>query len=158
MVANEELQPVVLRLPQRLAGIVRRLAAQESNSSISSIISHCINLRHSIYHHGCRDTPSVLDEIPCRQGSTLVKGYLTSSTRNQIRFLVDSTGTSVGRVLGEGVALFLASRGLPAPKRGLAHLTHGRKASCWSSERGEMPIVILDDDDELNHRNATSAA
>jgi hypothetical protein len=84
-------------------------------------------------------------------GSALIKGYITTKELDQLWTMAEGKGTSLGKVVEEGLHLVVASTGVAAPRRGLRRLRRGRRSGVGQDE---IPIVILEDADaELNPRN-----
>lgn len=98
--------------------------------------------------------PGWVDQRP---SLTLIRVVLPSIQLQAVRGLSVSTGVSYGRLLEEGVALFLASRGTSAPRRGLRSLPRGRRPVCAETDGDDLPIVIMDDAEDLHYSQEPQA-
>jgi len=81
---------------------------------------------------------------PHEGGSALIKLAIPSDIATGTRNCATEEGVALWRILDEGIAWWLQSRGMAPPKRGRTHLKPGRRVADPMDD--ELPIVILDDE------------
>jgi hypothetical protein len=130
--------PFVVRLPCWLAGRIRRIVRLGVCSSIGDLISTSIALR-CLPSTENAIIPTVL--LPTRTASktSLMKGYIPRSREVLVRETASVSGTSIGRLVAEGVQLFVAAHNIHV-QRGIRSLARGPKTHNCDF------IIVLDDD------------
>lgn len=145
--------PLVVRLPQRWAHGIKRLARQDAARSVSDIVSQAIHLRCATQLgqmpiarlHGAAASARPRTTSHSAARPVQLKCYVPAALAAAARQTATSSGCSLGQLILSGIDTLLMIQGASWPERGCQTARRGRPPAVPSSSHDNLPVVVLDD-------------